>query len=202
MLVLRSSAASPYGRKVKIAAALLGLKDRISIVMADTQDPADSLRTENPLGKIPALILDDGTVLFDSRVIVDYLDFMAGGDRIIPPAPARFDTLRLQALADGIIDAAILRVYEGRFRAPEKHEPKWLEHQTGKVERALASIEAKPLPSITSTPDIGTIALACALGYLDFRAPDWRAGHPVLAEWVDDFERAVPAFAETHPPKA
>lgn len=201
MLVLRSSAGSPYGRKVKIAAALLGLKDRISIVMADTQNPDDTLRSENPLGKIPALILDDGTVLFDSRVIVEYLDFMAGGNRIIPPAPARFDALRLQALADGIIDAAILRVYEGRFRAPEKHEPKWLAHQTGKVERALASIASKPLPATTSTPDIGVIALACALGYLDFRAPDWRAGHPALAKWVDDFERAVPAFAETHPPK-
>jgi glutathione S-transferase len=201
MLVLRSSAGSPYGRKVKIAMALLGLKDRIEIVLADTLDPADSLRTQNPLGKIPALVLEDGTVLFDSRVIVDYLDFMAGGNRIIPPAPARFDTLRLQALADGIIDAAILRVYEGRFRPAEKHEQKWLDHQTGKVERALAAIESGPLPTITSSPDLGVIALACALGYLDFRAPDWRAGHPALAKWVDDFERAVPAFAETHPPR-
>src|SRR5262245_46815147 len=105
MLVLRSSASSPFGRKVKIAAALLGLKDHIKVVMADTTDPADSLRSENPLGKIPALILEDGTVLFDSRVIVEYLDFMAGGDRIIPPAPARFDALCLQALADDITDA-------------------------------------------------------------------------------------------------
>ncbi|BCJ90134.1 glutathione S-transferase [Terrihabitans soli] len=202
MLVLRSSAGSPYGRKIKIAMALLGLSDRISVVSADTLDPADSLRTQNPLGKIPILLLEDGTALFDSRVIAEYLDFIAGGNRLIPAAgPARFDVLRLQALADGIMDAALLRVYEGRYRPAEKHEQKWLDHQTGKVERALASLESAPLPDITSTPDIGKITLACAFGYLDLRAPGWRAAHPRLGAWVDDFERAVPAFAATHPPK-
>ncbi len=201
MLVLRSSASSPFGRKVKIAAALLGLKDRISVVMADTLDPADTLRSENPLGKIPALILEDGTVLFDSRVIVEYLDFMAGGDRIIPPAPVRFEALRLQALADGITDAAVLRVYETRFRTPERQEPKWLDHQTGKVERGLATVEQRPLPAVSPMPDIGAISLACTLGYLDLRAPEWRADHPRLGEWVDAFAQAVPAFAATHPPK-
>jgi glutathione S-transferase len=200
MLVLRSSAASPFGRKVKIAAALLGLKDRIKVVMADTLDPSDSLRGQNPLGKIPALILEDGTTLFDSRVIVEYLDFMAGGDRIIPPAPARFEVLRLQALADGIADAALLRVYEGRFRAPEKQEPKWLDHQAGKIERGLTAIE-NALPAIEAEPHVGAIALACTLGYLDLRAPGWRAAHPRLGEWVDAFDKAIPAFAETRPPK-
>jgi glutathione S-transferase len=199
MLTLRSSAASPFGRKVKVAAALLGLRDRISIVMADTLDPGDTLREQNPLGKIPALVLEDGTVLFDSRVIVEYLDFMAGGDRIIPPPPARFESLRLQALADGITDAAILRVYEGRFRAPDRQDAKWLEHQTGKVERGLAAVASRTLPTITAVPDIGAIALACTLGYLDLRAPDWREGHGALASWVNEFERAVPAFAETRP---
>jgi glutathione S-transferase len=198
MLVLRSSAASPFGRKVKIAAAVLGLKDRVKIVMADTADPSDSLRNENPLGKIPALILEDGTVLFDSRVIVEYLDFAAGGDRIIPPAPGRFEVLRLQALADGIADAAVLRVYEGRFRAPERQEPKWVDHQTGKVERGLTAIE-RALPAIEAVPHVGAIALACTLGYLDLRAAGWRAAHPSLGEWVDAFEQAIPAFAETRP---
>lgn len=201
-MILRSSASSPYGRKVKIAAALLGLRDRIEVVMADTLDPADSLRSENPLGKIPALILDDGKVLFDSRVIVEYLDFMAGGDRIVPPPPARFDALRMQALADGITDAAVLRVYEGRFRPPERQEPKWLDHQTGKVERGLAAFEASTLPEPDHEPDIGAIALACTLGYLDLRAPGWRPRYPRLAAWADRFERAVPAFAETRPPAA
>jgi glutathione S-transferase len=198
MLILRSSAASPFGRKVKITAALLGVRDRISVVMADTQNPEDTLRSENPLGKVPALILEDGRVLFDSRVIVEYLDFLAGGNRIIPPPPARFDALRLQALADGITDAAILRVYEARFRPAERQYPKWVDYQTGKVERGLAAAEGA-LPAISATPDIGAIALACALGYLDLRAPDWRANHSALAAWVDDFERAVPAFAETRP---
>jgi glutathione S-transferase len=200
MLVLRSSAASPFGRKVKIAAALLGLKDRIKVVMADTLDPSDSLRGQNPLGKIPALVLEDGTTLFDSRVIVEYLDFMAGGDRIIPPVPARFEVLRLQALADGITDAAVLRVYEGRFRPPEKQEPKWLDHQSGKIERGLTAVE-NALPAIEAEPHVGAIALACTLGYLDLRAPGWRAAHPMLGEWVDAFEKAIPAFAETRPPK-
>ena len=199
MLVLRSSATSPFGRKIKIAAAVLGLKDRLSVVMADTLDPADSIRIENPLGKIPALVLEDGTVLFDSRVIAEYLDFIAGGDRIIPPPPVRFEALRLQALADGITDAAVLRVYEGRFRSPEKHEPKWIDHQTGKVDRGLQALESGSLPAIDGAPDIGAISLACTLGYLDLRAPEWRQRHPKLAAWVDDFARAVPAFAETRP---
>lgn len=200
MLILRSSATSPFGRKVKIAAAVLGLRDRIEVVKADTADPNDSLRTENPLGKIPALILEDGSVLYDSRVIVEYLDFMAGGDRVIPPAAARFDALTLQALADGVVDAAVLRIYEARFRPPEKHEQSWLDYQAGKVDRGLAALEAGPLPPQSATPDIGAIALACMLGYLDLRFPDWRKSHPRLSAWVDAFEQAVPAFAETRPP--
>lgn len=200
MMILRSSAASPFGRKIKIAAAVLGLRDRMSIEMTDTLDPTDTIRDQNPLGKIPALILEDGSVLYDSRVIADYLDDLAGGGKIIPAPPARFDVLRLQALADGITDAAILRVYEGRFRAPDKHEPKWIEHQTGKVDRALRSLETAELPAQTASPHLGAIALACTLGYLDLRAPGWRPDYPRLAAWVDAFDRAVPAFAETRPP--
>lgn len=199
MMVLRSSAASPFGRKIKIAAAVLGLRDRLSIEMTDTLDPADTIRDQNPLGKIPALIREDGGVLYDSRVIAEYLDFLAGGQKIIPAPPERFGILCLQALADGIIDAAILRVYESRFRAADRHEPKWIEHQTGKVDRALTSLEGSDLPAQTASPHIGAIALACALGYLDLRAPGWRPDYPRLAGWVDEFERAVPAFAATRP---
>jgi glutathione S-transferase len=200
MLILRSSATSPFGRKVKIAAVLLGVRDQISVVAADTTDPNDTIRVENPLGKIPALILEDGKTLFDSRVIAEYLEFIAGGARVIPPPPARFDALRLQALADGITDAAILRVYEKRFHAADRVESKWIEHQSGKIERGLSELEASTLPAHTATPDLGAIALACTLGYLDLRAPEWRAGYPRLAAWVDAFERTVPAFAETRPP--
>ena len=136
MLVLRSSPASPFGRKVKLSASILGLTDRIQIVDADTLNPEDSIRQQNPLGKIPALILESGEVLYDSRVIVDYLDHLAGGG-IIPNGAERYSALRDQALADGIMDAALLQVYEGRFRPEDKHEPKWVNHQADKVRRGL-----------------------------------------------------------------
>ena len=122
---------------------------RSRIEPADTMNPDDTIRQQNPLGKIPALLLEDGTVLFDSRVILEYLDHRAGGGRIIPKdASARFAALRLQALADGIMDASVLLVYEGRWRPPERHEPKWVEQQTGKVARALAALEAAPPASM------------------------------------------------------
>ena len=199
-MILRSSPASPFGRKVRIAAMVLGLDSRITVEAADTANPADTVRQQNPLGKIPALVLDDGLVLFDSRVILEYLDHLAGGGRIVPTEPtARFAALRLQALADGLMDASILLVYEGRWRDPAKHEPKWVEHQAGKVARALASLEAAP-PALAGTPDVGQITLACALGYRDFRfAGTWRKDHPRLVQWLDAFAAAVPAFAATKP---
>ncbi|WP_243371182.1 glutathione S-transferase family protein [Microvirga solisilvae] len=197
MLVLRSSPASPFGRTVKISASLLGLTDRIQIVEAETLNPEDSLRRQNPLGKIPALVLENGETLYDSRVIMEYLDFLAGGGRLYPAGEARFLALRDLALANGIMDAALLQVYEGRFRAEDKREPKWLEHQAGKVERGLAYAEAH-LSTPAATLHVGHIGLACALGYLDLRfAGSWRATHPKLVAWLADFEARVPAFAKT-----
>jgi glutathione S-transferase len=203
MLTLRHSPSSPFVRKIRIAASVLGLEREIAIEPADTMNPSDTVRQQNPLGKIPALLLEDGRVLFDSRVILEYLDHRAGGGRIIPKdAGARFAALRLQALADGIMDASVLLVYEGRWRPPERHEPKWIELQAGKVARALAALEAAP-PALTATPDVGQIALACALGYRDFRFPgSWRQQHPRLVAWLDDFAARVPAFAATAPPPA
>lgn len=196
MLVLRSSPASPFGRKVKMAASVLGLLDRIEIIPADTNDPAEPLRQQNPLGKIPTLVLEDGTTLFDSRVIVEYLDHLAGGG-IFPAGNERFVQLRLQALADGLCDAALLQVYETRFRPEEGRNAAWVANQAGKVERALAALEAAP-PAFPDKPRIGEIALASALGYLDLRfAGTWRAGHPRLVTWLDAFAAKVPAFEET-----
>src|SRR5918993_2713026 len=129
MLVLRSSPTSPFGRKVKISAALLGLSDRITIEKADTMDPNDSMRQQNPLGKIPILLLENGEALYDSRVIVEYLDALAGGGRLIPAGWGRFEALRQQALADGLMDAALLQVYEGRWRPEDRRDQKWLDHQ-------------------------------------------------------------------------
>jgi glutathione S-transferase len=204
MMILRSSPASPFGRKVRIAIAILGLDGETRIEPADTTDIADTLRAQNPLGKIPVLIAEDGAAYYDSRVIVEYLDDRAGGGRIIPrDSRARLAALRLQALADGILDASILTVYEARWRAHEHHEQKWLDHQAGKVTRALDVLEANPPPLNSapgSLPNVGHIALACALGYRDFRFGEgWRVGHPRLVAWLDDFAARVPAFAATAP---
>lgn len=197
MLTLRSSPASPFGRKVKIAAAELGLSDRIDIVVANTTDAADPLRQQNPLGKIPTLILETGETLFDSRVILEYLDHLAGGGILIPAGEERFPQLRLQALADGICDAALLQVYESRFRTPEQKNADWIEMQAGKVTRGLTALEALP-PAEGDKPRIGEIALACALGYLDLRfAGEWRTSYPKLVAWLDRFAARVPSFEAT-----
>lgn len=198
-MILRTSPASPFGRKVKLAAAILGLSDRIEIVPADTNDPTDDLRIQNPLGKIPVLVTDSGEPLYDSRVILEYLDGLAGGGRLFPAGEARIPALRLQALADGVMDAAILQVYETRWRDEERREPKWLAYQAEKVSRALAVLEAEA-DALGDRLDVGTITVACMLGYLDFRfGGAWRADHPRLVAWLDGFSARVPAFEKTRP---
>jgi glutathione S-transferase len=198
MMILRSAPPSPFGRKVKIAAALLGLTGEINVIATDTVDPKDPLRGDNPLGKIPTLVIEDGTVIYDSRVILEYLDMRAGGGRIMPKdAMERVRAQTLQALADGIMDASILQVYEGRWRDPAKHEQKWVEHQAGKVGRALDYLEANP-PALGDEPHVGHITTACALGYLDLRFKGaWRERYPRLVQWLDAFAAQVPAFEKT-----
>ena len=179
---LRSSARSPFGRKVRIAASVLGLSDEITIVEADPMSADDSIREENPLGKIPALIRDDGRVLYDSRVIIEYLDISAGG-RLFPSDRERcFAALTTAALADGMLDAGILIVYEGRFRIDQEPYGPWLDYQRGKIERSLSALASSP-PEIEPVT-IASIGVACALGYLDFAAkstggryiPAWQSG--------------------------
>ena len=202
MMILRSSPSSPFARKARIAAALLGLDADMKVESADTTDVNDSVRRQNPLGKIPVLIAEDGDVYYDSRVILDYLDYRAGGGKIVPrDAKERLAALRLQALCDGILDASILTIYETRWRKAEMHEPKWLEHQAGKVARGLAALEAAPPPlDPTALPHVGVITLACVLGYRDFRfSGDWRTEHPRLVAWLDQFAARIPAFAATKP---
>ena len=198
MMILRSSPPSPFGRKIKLAVGILGLDQDVTIEKADPTDANDTLRKQNPIGKIPALIVEDGTVLYDSPVILEYLDHRAGGGKIIPKDPnARFAALTLQALCDGILDAGILLVYEGRWRPAEKHEPKWIDHQRGKVQRALDVLEAAP-PPLDGLPNVGQITLACALGYGDLRFEGkWRESHPRLVKWLDEFAAKVPAFEKT-----
>jgi glutathione S-transferase len=198
MMILRSVPPSPFARKCFLAASVLGLTDQIKLQTADPNDAADSLRVQNPLGKIPALVIEDGTTLFDSRVIVEYLDHRAGGGKIIPQEPkARFAALRMQALADGMTDAQILLVYEGRYRPVEHHVKKWTDYQADKIKRGFDALEADP-PSLDPVPHVGQIALACFLGHRDLRfGGDWRAVNPKLVSWLDRFAAKVPAFAET-----
>jgi glutathione S-transferase len=198
MMILRSSPTSPFVRKVRIAIGMLGLDDRVELRNADLSAATEPLRVQNPLGKIPALVLDDGRTLYDSRVILEFLDHIAGGGRIIPrDAGARFDALTLQALCDGAMDASVLIVYEGRYRPAEMRVQSWLDRQAGKVARAMAALEVSP-PPLTATPHVGDVALACLLGYRDLRFDrSWREGHPRLRLWHDAFAAAVPAFAAT-----
>jgi glutathione S-transferase len=199
-MILRSSPSSPFGRKVRLALGMLGFDGDTKIEAADTTDVNDSVRRQNPLGKIPVLIAEDGIAYYDSRVILDYLDHRAGGGKIVPrDAMARLAALRLQALCDGILDASILTIYEARWRKAEHHEQKWLDHQAGKVARGLAALEAAP-PPLDAMPHVGQITLACALGYRDFRfGTGWRGDHPRLVAWLDTFAARVPAFAATKP---
>ena len=199
MWVLRSSSASPFGRKVSIGAALCGLGDRIKFEASNPSDPSDSIVTQNPLGKIPAVVLEDGTVLFDSRVILEWLDAQAGGGVIIPNGDERFRALTLQATADGVMDANVLIVAEGRFRPAEMRHQPWVDRQGEKVSRALRTLEERP-PALNGGVHVGHIALACALGHRDFRfGGDWREGHPRLVSWLRAFEAAVPSYAATQP---
>jgi glutathione S-transferase len=196
MLILRYSPASPYARKVRIAADILGLSARIEIAGVDFTDPADSIRAQNPLGKVPTLVLEDGSALYDSRVIAEYLDHLAGGAKLFPADSARrFAALRLQALGDGICDAALLVRYEETSRPEGQRSREWVDLQQGKIDRALAALAAAP-PA--GPVDIGHIAVACALGYLDLRfAGAWRARSAGLETWLDDFARRTPSFDAT-----
>jgi glutathione S-transferase len=197
MMILRSAPASPFGRKVKLAAAILGLSERIEVTLTDTNDASDPIRQQNPLGKIPTLVMEDGMTLFDSRVIVEYLDHLAGGGKIIPDGAARFPVLRMAALADGIAEAVLLQVYEARYRPEDKRVAAWVDLQAGKVSRGMAALEAEP-PSIAAMPDVGAIGIACALGYQDLRqGGQWRATHPKLVAWLDEFSSLVPAYEAT-----
>ena len=167
-MLLRTTESSPFGRKPRMAMKILGLESRVDIEAADTVSETDTLRTQNPLGKMPALILPAGDVLYDSRPIVEFLDELAGGHRLLPAdGVERYRAMTRAALADGIMDAGILVVYEKRFRPDEHYTEGWIAHQKGKIVRGLAAFEKSPPDAEKS--DIVSIGLCCALGYLDWR---------------------------------
>jgi glutathione S-transferase len=195
--VLRSTVTSPFGRKVRMAIETLGLGNRVTLTPADPLDENDTLRRENPLGKMPCLVLGDGSTIYDSGIIIEFLQDVAGTDRLLPlRGRDRYRTLTLARLADGIMDASILVVYESRFRPDLPHSPRWLAHQRGKIKRGLAAFEASP--PIPEKTDIVSIGLSCALGYLDWRRQvDWRPVYPGLINWLDRFSAHEPAFERT-----
>ena len=194
------ASASPYVRKVRVLAIETGLADRIELVKVTITPvgPDADLCAENPIGKIPTLARDDGGALYDSRVICEYLDTLHDGARMFPAhGEARWTALRKQALADGILDAAVNVRYEMFLRPESLRWSGWVDGQMGKVRRSLDELEREPLGE---TVDIGTVSTACALGYLDFRFADegWRDSRPKLAAWFEMFSTR-PSMSETRP---
>ncbi|HEX3864765.1 MAG TPA: glutathione S-transferase [Stellaceae bacterium] len=196
---LRHNPASPYVRKVMVCAHELGLTGKIEL-LTTAVSPVEvnaTLAAENPLMKIPALTTDDGQVLFDSPVICEYLDSVAGGGKLFPAGAARWIALRQQALGDGILDALILCRYEIAARPEEKRFAGWTDAQMRKAHQGLAALEREDLSGVRT---IGHVTAGCTLGYLDFRFPNdgWRARHAKLAAWYAGVEQ-LPSMQATKP---
>ncbi|MEN0106845.1 MAG: glutathione S-transferase [Pseudomonas sp.] len=196
--------ASPFVRKVLVVLLETGQRDRVELetVLLSPTNPSEAVNAHNPAGKIPALCLADGTLLHDSRVIVDYLDHQHVGEPLLPrDGASRWRRLTLASLADAVMDAAVLIRYETAMRPPEKHWADWLDGQQAKIVRALVEFEAAAGAELPSRFDVAAIGIACALGYLDFRQPDldWRSSSPKLAAWFADVSQR-PSMLATQPP--
>lgn len=192
---------SPFVRKVLVFAAEAGILDRIEQqeIAVSPVSPDAALNRDNPLGKIPCLVAD-GMAVYDSPVICEYLDNLQTGRKLFPPVgPDRWTALRRQALADGMLDAGVLTRYEAALRPQERQWADWIQGQKGKIARALDVLESEA-PDLRDRIDIGTIAIGCALGYLDFRFADdnWRNGRPRLADWYAGFADR-PSMQQTRP---
>ncbi|WP_170571214.1 glutathione S-transferase [Ruegeria atlantica] len=199
---LYHSPTSPYVRKVMV---LLHETEQLQDVELETVantpvSPAAPLLSKAPLTKVPALERPDGPTLFDSRVICAFLDTRAKAG-LYPEGATRWDVLTLEALADGILDAALLMTYEVRLRPEDKKWDDWSEAQWVKIERACAALNQRWMAHLSGSLDMGQVAVACALGYLDLRhdARDWRKGNDALAAWYAEFSKR-PSMAATRPP--
>ncbi len=186
---LIASPLSPFVRKVRVLLIEAGLTDQVEVVNVTTTplETDAQAAAANPLGKIPALIREGGATLHDSRVITRYLDTLAGGG-FYPPARL-WEVLTLEATAEGMMDAAVLMTYEGRFRPEDKQHAPWVEAQWAKIARALDAVEARWMSHLAGPSDMSHIAMGCALDYLDLRqgARDWRRGRPGLETWHANF---------------
>ena len=200
---LIAALASPYSRKVRIV--LAEKKIEYEFIIENPGDPATRVPEYNPLGKIPVLILDDNTTLFDSRVIVEYLDHASPVGRLIPDdTRARIQTRRWEALADGCTDAANAVVVEKR-RAADKQSAEWIARQQGKIDRALKVMSEELGNRTWCSGDhysLADIAVGCALGYLDMRLPDtqWRRDYQNLEKLAEKLNKR-PSFVDSAPPK-
>lgn len=202
-LILRYSGSSPYARKVRVVALERGLGDRLEGIASPPWAAPDDLKALNPLGKIPTLVTDSGLVIHDSPVICEYLDSLPGGPRLIPAeGEARWIALRTQALGDGVANAAILWRVEITQRKEQGPTPGWVERQNGAITRSLDALE-RDLAPLAGPLTVGSIAIACALGYLDFRFGflNWRDGRPRLAAWYAAFAER-PSMKKTMPADA
>ncbi|MFK7944653.1 MAG: glutathione S-transferase family protein [Paracoccaceae bacterium] len=187
---------SPYVRKVVVVASECGLDDRIEREVTLPWEAGSKYGGVNPVGKVPALITDEGQLLYDSPVIVEYLDSLHDGPKLIPASGTeRFEALRIAALADGMMDAVILLFAELTRRPPELHWQFWDDRMRGTVARSLDALEQDAAGFDPARPDVAQISTAVGLGWIEFRLSvigiDFRDGHPKLSEWFDAFsERA------------
>jgi glutathione S-transferase len=196
MKILYSSA-SPYSAKVRMAAHHLALDIESQTVVTD--DAPGLLLDSNPLGKIPVLLREGQAPVFDSKMIMQYLNRVAKG-RLYPRNPdKRTEAEVLEALCDGIADCLLAIMYERRFRPEAIHHQPWIDKQWGKVMRGLDALEAD-LPRTTKSLHGGHFALAALVGYLELRfAGQWEKGRPKLKAWPRKFERFFPSYQTLKP---
>ena len=183
------ASASPFVRKVRVVLAETGQADDVELLNVATTPVStpEEVSAANPAGKIPALIRSDGPAIYDSRVICQYLNDRAGGG--LYPDSSRWEVMTLEATADAIMDAAVLMVYEHRIRPPQFVYPEWEEAQWAKVARAVKAVNDRWMAHLAGPLNMGHIAVACALGYLDFRhsGRNWRKGCDALDDWYAVF---------------
>lgn len=195
------ASASPFVRKVMVVLHETGQLADVEIMQVATTPitPDANAAAQNPLSKIPSLERPDGPTLYDSRVICAYLDDRAKAG-LYPTGTARWETLTIEATADGIMDAAVLAIYERRLRPEDKQSDEWIEAQWSKVAGGLSALNEYWMGHLAQPMNIGHIAVGCALGYLDFRHGDreWRADNEKLASWFEAFE-SRPSMAATGP---
>lgn len=190
------SPASPFAAKARMEAAYAGFE--FESVVSKTDDVPADLIAANPLGKIPALVTDQGKGIFDSKVITQFLNRVSGGKLLPRNADKRLEAEMLESLADGIGDCAIACIYERRQRPEEKQYQPWIDKQWAKVTRGLDHLEASA-PKLPARIHAGHIALAANLAYLNLRFPEWSKGRPKLKRWLRKFTEKHPQLAEMLP---